>query len=1117
MLSYAGWGQVTITTLPHSKSDNFDSYNPPYAANETRTLPLRWIYSRSTNYPERSIGTGNQGGFYGREDVLILPDPATAFFRSKTTTGKWNVPGSWESSADGITDWNTATVAPTQTANTITIRSGNNITIDTNVTLDQLVIESAGQLSVNINSGKLTINDDISNDIDIQTNGILQVFATVNDSNIRYTDKIIFSGSSSINVDGKILIGNGNNFMGGGYGGFGFAPNTQVIWNHNSILEWNTTGSLPNFTNGTYFPGANATTIPNFRITKIQGGDAGGTATSQINGMVQLNGANLSWGGTGVKIFRNGIKTTGSDSMLLGTSTGKWQIGDGNPNVSAELGGATGNLTLTNANGLTIANSCYARLTSSLKLGTNTKFTVESGATLDFGFNGTTALNILASGNGQTFTAAMGSTLKITSPFGITTSVASATAGNVQVPTDSRTFDKGATYHYIGKANQVTGNGIPDQIKGKLIVELDTQNTTQDDLEFRSTGTTTFGTTGSVNGILEIRKGKVFDEPGKGFRNFMGTVDPNEDGESDTQKGNIIMTGGRYVISGSGIKPSLSGNYTFSAGTVEFTGSAATKIRTSSPAKQYYNVDISGSNVESGGKNFIVNNLLKVTSATTVLTIPEVSDSVAPYVVTAKKGIQVASGGQALLKNNAQLMQYADAVNSGNISVIRKSPMKKSNYTYWSSPVSGQKLQSFSPATNSTRFYEYIESTNLFKTVPWTNDFISGKGYAIMAPTTYTSTTTNTDFEGKFVGVPTNDIKKNDNTDLKIPVTLSPGADQGYNLIGNPYPSNIDFESFHIINSGIIFNTAYFWTNVDPNRPASTNGNVGYSGNAYAIYNGTGGISSSTTSIPGRPVPTQYIKVGQGFIVKAKAGGDLIFNNAIRNTTGNSVFFSKEANSEKDRFWLKLTSPSQNVNTILVGYIQGASNNFEWDYDAPLFSVASDSFYSILGSEKLGIQGKTFPLNVKDTVPLGTKHFETGIYTLSLGDQEGVFANGQNVYVKDKSTGIVHNLTASNYVFQIEQGIYENRFEIIYEPESVLSTGENLKDNLVVYRNADHFIIKAKENISSLQVYDLTGKLLFSINPKSTVFEISAGIFANGTYILRIDRNGHIIHKKIIK
>jgi hypothetical protein len=65
---------------------------------------------------------------------------ATDYYRSNVASGYWNDPASWESSPNNIT-WNIATLRPTSAAKTITIRTGHAIMVNTNITLDETIVE----------------------------------------------------------------------------------------------------------------------------------------------------------------------------------------------------------------------------------------------------------------------------------------------------------------------------------------------------------------------------------------------------------------------------------------------------------------------------------------------------------------------------------------------------------------------------------------------------------------------------------------------------------------------------------------------------------------------------------------------------------------------------------------------------------------------------------------------------------------------------------------------------------------------------------------------------------------------------------------------------------------
>ena len=70
---------------------------------------------------------------------------------------------------------------------------------------------------------------------------------------------------------------------------------------------------------------------------------------------------------------------------------------------------------------------------------------------------------------------------------------------------------------------------------------------------------------------------------------------------------------------------------------------------------------------------------------------------------------------------------------------------------------------------------------------PNANSFVPGVGYGIRAANNLSSNTISVPSE--FKGVP-------NNGDISVEVKKS-STGNGYNLIGNPYPSNIDFAKFY--------------------------------------------------------------------------------------------------------------------------------------------------------------------------------------------------------------------------------------------------------------------------------------------------------------------------------
>ncbi len=295
---------------------------------------------------------------------ITVASNTTDYFRS-AVTGDWATPATWESSSDN-SNWSTATLAPTSSAATVTIRNGHTVTVSTSVTVDDIVIANGGILTINSTTGTLNLNNGTAtNDIDINNGGVLQVTG-----NASYSTTILIAASANINIGtgGKITFAG----TGGGYNAFA-TSSTGIIWNDGAIFEWNSSNT-PSASGLTFFPNASISTIPKLRVS-IGWGIPGGASNTTINGKIEVN-ASFTWGGAGTKTFRNGI--TGTATMSQST-TGAWNI----TGSTADLGGVSGTLVLSlGTNGLLINASSVTTLSSNTTVNTGT-LTVASTGTLD--------------------------------------------------------------------------------------------------------------------------------------------------------------------------------------------------------------------------------------------------------------------------------------------------------------------------------------------------------------------------------------------------------------------------------------------------------------------------------------------------------------------------------------------------------------------------------------------------------------------------------------------------------------------------------------------------------------------------------------------------------------
>lgn len=476
--------------------------------------------------------------------------------------------------------------------------------------------------------------------------------------------------------------------------------------------------------------------------------------------------------------------------------------------------------------------------------------------------------------------------------------------------------------------------------------------------------------------------------------------------------------------------------------------------------------------------------------------------------------------------NLVQVTPVTANTNIGDITLKRDSKMKRLDYIYWGSPVIGQNFISFSPNTIASRFYRYNEEFDSFHTITNLNDFMTaGEGYAIRAPNNQNATTPS-NWTGIFVGKPNNGtitiaVTKHADSPIDPNVPSSTVIPRGKNMLSNPYPSNLDLEALTNGNLATANGVYYFWTNTPDfvnNTQVPGDGSYGnYGSNHYATYSSSGAVPAAN-AVNGQ-LPTRFIRPGQGFLFEANANGTVTFNNGMRSTDSNSNFISNKGTGySPERFWLKLTTPINNNNTLLIAYISGATNSFEPRFDARFPQKTSDRFYSVIDDEELVIQGRQYPFIKTDLVTLGMGHFAAGNYKIEISNREGIFSNGQNIYLKDKQTGIITNLSQGSYSYTAEAGENNTRFEIIYEPETVLVANESVKGEIIVYRDALDFVIKSSaKTIENIELYDASGKLVLQMKGnKSKELRFNAENLSNGMYVLKVMTTTGVITKKII-
>lgn len=877
------------------------------------------------------------------------------------------------------------------------------------------------------------------------------------------------------------------------------------------------------------------------RFTTVSGSTV---STSNTGGLVSAIAV------AGTKTFAAGASYIFNASTTTPFPTGTF----GNP----------ASLTFNNAD-VTSNKTATLTVTGAVNINGTSKFALNSSGTNNLALGGVLTVDTNASfdSNGENQITNGGGSVVVNGTF-ITKDAQGFSGTNATIPTiNNITLNAESTVHYaldgaqaISKRSDYknllfTGNGTKSSnnsitpITGTVTINgvntvIDVSNNA-----FGNSGTNLIMTAGTfrlggsgvkpdIGGFYDLSEGTTIEFTGGSAtqirlnRDYANVVvsGTNVVAGTTTNGGLTFRTGGNFTVkngarfkvnndngfsggSSTAIKNTNSPAITLETGsTIDYTGSDQTVTN----ILPYQNLNIStiGTKTASSG-DLVVNNLTTVSAGT--LKFLKTADNATPNVLYAHKGINNV-GGSVIFENNAQLMQDDDANNTQATIQSQRDVIDMNNvstqmdYVYWSSPVDGQNIKAFSPNTPANGYLQYNESNDKFSVTSDPN-FQIGKGYAIRAETG----TNGYNKSYVFTGIP-------HNSSLDSPNLKWTDSNHGYNLVGNPYPSNINFDALFANNnnSSKIYSTAWFWTN---NSYTAAQLGSSYNGNNYAVYNGTGGSPATynpASPYTGSAIPNGIVKVGQAFIVQAKSTGKDLpigFTNTMRSTSGGNFF---QKNSVKNRFWLTMTSPNTLVNTILVGYITGATNDYETDFDGELFEVGSDSFYSLLGAKKLAIQGRADLFSADDVVGLGNVYSANGNYSIKLQGAEGLFDGSQKIYLRDKLLNKYIDMTSGQaYQFTAVKGTDNTRFEIVYKDQSILGSDSAVKSDFIVYKDGNEQVIKSDKKLGRIDLFDVSGKLIRSYFATSNEFRIDTSTLMNALYIIKVNNSGEIRTKKFIK
>jgi len=299
----------------------------------------------------------------------------------------------------------------------------------------------------------------------------------------------------------------------------------------------------------------------------------------------------------------------------------------------------------------------------------------------------------------------------------------------------------------------------------------------------------------------------------------------------------------------------------------------------------------------------------------------------------------------------------------------------------------------------------------------------------------------------------------------------------GYNFVGNPWSSAIDWEA------------ATGWGGT-----STVTDNVWvYDGTNFLVYN------RNTQAGTG----SRYIAMNQGFFVEATAAGTLTASNAV--CVHNGVDFRNPEISDQQIITLEISSNDQSDKTFIV-FKEGATTDYEGTFDAhKLFSFNPD-YPQIYSTANNFMAINSLPYDYRESIAMDVRGEHGNEMTISAIETADIA-----IYLQDEASGDMVDLTKESYTFTYDSGITD-RFTILFSITD-LNENPNAFDAKIFDSNGAILVMLSEFENVDINVFNLLGQNVASHSATGNLSRIN--VQQSGFYLVKLSNGTKISTQKV--